>query len=104
MKPIKNLKNKINESILKIMEDSVDIKLYLLQEKGPLSFTFQDEKNSKKVNVSIGSKIECSCLENNKNEHCVHTIYVLNRFFKLKFNDVLILQTGFSDAELSKMI
>jgi hypothetical protein len=104
MKPFKNIKNKINETILKIMEESVDIKLYLLQEKGPLSFTFQEEKNAKKINVSIGSHIECTCAETNRNEHCVHTIYVLNRFFKLKFNDPLILQTSFSDAELSKMI
>jgi len=88
--------------MLKLMEESIEIKLYLLQEKGPLSFTFQEENNSKKINISIGKKIECSC--GVKNEHCVHSFYVLNRFFRLKFNDPLIIQIGYSDAELTKLI
>ena len=98
----RNWRSKKTPEIIKLMESSIDLRLYLIAEKGPLSFTFQDD-NSKKFFVNIGDKISCSCNQN-KNEHCIHTIYTLNRMFKIDFLDPLILQISFTDSELSKMI
>ena len=95
-------RTKADKELIKKFEESVDIKLYLIQEKGPLSFVLQDE-NKKKFTTSIGSEILCNC-NNVRKEHCVHSIYILNRIFKLSFTDPLILQVHYSDAELGKMI
>ena len=98
-------RSKPTQELIKFMEESVDLRLYLIAEKGPLSFTFQDEKG-KKFMINIGDKINCNCAGNKKElkEHCVHTIYVLNRIFKISFSDQLILQLQFTDSELNKMI
>jgi len=98
-------RSKPTQELIKIMEESVDLRLYLIAEKGPLSFTFQDDKG-KKFMINIGDRINCNCTGNKKElkEHCVHTIYVLNRIFKISFSDQLILQLQYSDSELNKMI
>ncbi len=95
-------RSKPSKELIKIFEDSVDLKLYLVQERGPLSFVFQN-KDRKKISVSIGDIVSCSC-GGGKIEHCIHSIFVLNRMFKIQFNDPLILQLGYTDAELSKII
>lgn len=98
-------RSKPNPELIRLMEESVDIRLYLVAEKGPLSFTFQDDKG-KKIIINIGDKINCNCTGNKKEqkEHCVHTLYVLNRIFKISFSDQLILQLQYTDSELNKMI
>ncbi len=98
-------RSKPSAELIRSMEESVDIRLYLIAEKGPLSFTFQDDKG-KKIMINIGDKINCNCTGNKKEqkEHCVHTIYVLNRIFKISFSDQLILQLQYTDSELNKMI
>jgi hypothetical protein len=95
-------RSKPTKELIKIFENSVDLKLYLVQERGPLSFVFQD-KERKKISVSIGDIVSCSC-GGGRIEHCIHSIWVLNRMFKIQFNDPLILQLGFTDPELSKII
>lgn len=95
-------KNKPNKDHIKLMEESVDITLYLVQEKGPLSFTFQNE-HKKKFHVNVGESISCSC-SGGRPQHCVHSLYVLNRMFKIQLDNPLIFQTGYTDAELGKMI
>ena len=95
-------RKKPSETLIKLMEDSVDLKLYLVQEKGPLCLTFQDD-NGKKYQISIGNTISCSC-GGGKTEHCIHTLFTLNRIFKIAFNNPLILQLQFSDSELNKLL
>lgn len=98
-------RSKPSPELIRLMEESVDLRLYLVAEKGPLSFTFQDDKG-KKIMINIGDKINCNCTGNKKEqkEHCIHTFYALNRIFKIPFSDQLILQLQFSDSELNKMI
>ena len=52
-------RKKPSENLIKLMEDSVDIKLFLVQERGPLSLLFQDEQG-KKFSITIGNDISCS--------------------------------------------
>lgn len=95
-------RTKHNQDLIKLMEDTIDLTLYLVQEKGPLSFVFQDD-SKKKYSINIGDKISCSC-GGGKKEHCVHTIYVLNRIFKIPLDNELLLQLNFTDSEITKMI
>lgn len=95
-------RSKPSPELIQLMEESVDIKLYLIHEKGPLSFTFQDE-SKKKYHINIGDKASCSC-GGGKKEHCVHTVFVLNRIFKIGFSDPLLYQLNYTDSELSKMV
>lgn len=137
---------KPDENLISLMNESVELELYLVHENGPLSFTFKDEVNQK-ISISIGNSIKCSCesfknnykilndkvLKDDKNSknimqiensiskrskstnklklndqkksiHCIHTIYVLNRIFKLNFSNPLIFQNSFSDSEINKLI
>ncbi len=87
----RNWRSKPTPELLNLMEASIDLRLYLIAEKGPLSFTFQDDSN-KKLFVNIGDKISCSCSES-KQDHCIHTLYTLNHLFKMDFCDPLIIQT-----------
>ena len=95
-------RKKPSENLIKLMEESVDIKLFLVQERGPLSLLFQDEQG-KKFSITIGNDISCSC-GGGKNEHCVHTLFALNKVYKIPFNDPLILQLHFTDQELNKLM
>jgi hypothetical protein len=95
-------RSKPTPELISIMEESVDIRLYLIQEKGPLSFVFQDD-DKKKYNINIGDGVHCSC-GGGKKEHCIHSIYVLNRIFKIQFNDPLIFQLSYSDSEVTKIL
>ena len=90
-------RKKPSEELIKLMEESVDLKLYLIHERGPLSLTFQDEQN-KKYEINIGNEISCSC-GGGKIEHCAHTLFALNKIYKIPFNNPLILQLQFTNQE-----
>ena len=95
-------RKKPSEELIKLMEESVDLKLYLIHERGPLSLTFQDE-SGKKYEINIGNEISCSC-GGGKIEHCAHTLFALNKIYKIPFNNPLILQLQFTDQELNKLM
>ena len=95
-------RKKPSEELIKLMEESVDLKLYLIHERGPLSLTFQDEMG-KKFEINIGNEISCSC-GGGKIEHCSHTLFALNKIYKIPFNNPLILQLQFTDQELDTLM
>ena len=95
-------RKKPSEELIKLMEESVDLKLYLIHERGPLSLTFQDEQN-KKYEINIGNEISCSC-GGGKIEHCAHTLFALNKIYKIPFNNPLILQLQFTNQELDTLM
>ena len=95
-------RKKPSEELIKLMEESVDLKLYLIHERGPLSLTFQDEQN-KKYEINIGNEISCSC-GGGKIEHCAHTLFALNKIYKIPFNNPLILQLQFTNQELDALM
>ena len=95
-------RKKPSEELIKLMEESVDLKLYLIHERGPLSLTFQDEQG-KKYEINIGNEISCSC-GGGKVEHCAHTLFALNKIYKIPFNNPLILQLQYTDQELDTLM
>ena len=95
-------RKKASEELIKLMEESVDLKLYLIHERGPLSLTFQDEQG-KKFEINIGNEISCSC-GGGKIEHCAHTLFALNKIYKIPYNNPLILQLQYTDQELNTLM
>jgi E3 ubiquitin-protein ligase ZSWIM2 len=78
------------------------VTLYLLGQNGPTSFVFKDRLDNK-YKVSIGSRIQCSC-QPNKNDHCLHSIYVMIRIFNIPTDNPLIRQASYLDSELSDIV
>jgi hypothetical protein len=102
--------NKPTDELISLMNQSVDLEMFLVQENGPLSFTFRTENNTK-ITTTIGDFIKCSCQLDKKfnktneiSKHCVHSIYVLNRIFKLNFSNKLMFQAKFTESELNKLV
>ena len=78
------------------------VTLYLVNQSGPTSFTFKDRLGAKHK-ASIGNSIHCSC-QMRANDHCLHTIYILIRLFKIPIDNPLIWQNSFLDSELTDII
>lgn len=78
------------------------ITLYLVAQSGPTSFVFNDRLNNK-YKVSIGSTIQCSC-QPSKNDHCLHSIYVMIRIFNIPTANPLVWQSAYLDSELSDIV
>ena len=96
--------SKPDEELIELMNESIDKTLYMVSQNGPLSFTFKDE-NGDKFTTMIGENIKCSCTQTKQmKKHCIHTIYVLNRIFKISFKNQLIYQIQFNESELNKII
>lgn len=79
-----------------------EYKLYLVHETGPTSFVFKDD-NDNKFKVSIGSIITCSC-GIVQNDHCIHTLYVLLKKFKVPATNPIIWQASYLDSELEGLV
>lgn len=99
---IRKWRKKPSEELIKLMEETVELRLYLVHERGPLSLTFRDEGNIK-YDVTIGNNIQCSC-GGGKKEHCVHTLFALNKIYHIPFNSPLILQLEYTDQELNTLL
>lgn len=74
-------RNKMPIEILKTMDVASRITLFLVGQSGPLSFTFKDRLGNK-IKTSIGANLKCSCSPG-KNDHCIHTLYVLLKIFRV---------------------
>ena len=81
MSRLQPYRNRIPTHIIKLMDVSSRITLFLVGQNGPLSFVFKDRLENK-FKVSIGAQVICSCTQN-KNDHCIHSLYVLLKIFKV---------------------
>lgn len=72
------------------------VTLYLLGQNGPTSFVFKDRLDNK-YKVSIGSSIHCSCSPG-RNDHCLHSIYVMTRIFSIPSDNPLVWQPAYLDS------
>ena len=95
-------RKKLSPKIEELIGIAAELKLYLLQENGPTSFVFKDELENK-IKTSIGSTITCSCSSNTR-DHCVHTLYVFLKIFKIDKENALLWQTSYLDNEISDLL
>ena len=93
---------KMPVEILRILDVASRITLFLVGQSGPLSFTFKDRLDNK-YKTSIGADLKCSCSPN-KNDHCIHTLYVLLKIFRLSPQNPVIWQAAYVDSELSDLV
>jgi hypothetical protein len=88
--------------ILQLLDVASRITLFLVGQSGPLSFTFKDRLNQK-YKTSIGAELKCSCSPS-RNDHCIHTAYVMLKIFKVSTENPIIWQAGYVDSELSDLL
>lgn len=74
----------------------------MVGQSGPLSFTFKDRLGNK-IKTSIGADLRCSCSPT-KNDHCIHTLYVLLKIFRLSPQNPIIWQAAYVDSELTDLL
>ena len=82
--------------ILPLIKVAMRITLYMVNQSGPTSFTFKDRLGAKHK-VSIGSSVSCTC-QMRANDHCIHSIYILIRIFKMGIDNPLVWQNSYIDS------
>lgn len=100
----KLVRDKLEDSSQLILA-ALDLKQFQLSTIGPTAFIFRDEEGNK-FKVIIGDPISCSC---NKNfqapiKHCVHTLFVLLKIFKLRSTDERLIQTKFNNIHIDQLV
>ena len=76
----------------------------MVHELGATTFEFKDD-NQNKFKVQVGHILQCSCTKTQKSqEHCVHTLYVLQKIFKRDKNDPLLWQKSYTDSEITELV
>jgi hypothetical protein len=88
--------------ILQILDVASRITLFLVDQRGPLSFTFKDRLDNK-YKTFIGPELKCSCSPG-KNDHCIHTAYVFLKVFRVSVDNPIIWQAAYVDSELSDLL
>lgn len=102
MSRLQPYRNRIPTHIIKLLDVSSRITLFLVGQNGPLSFVFKDRLENK-YKTTIGADIKCSC-STNKNDHCIHSLYVLLKIFKVSVQNPIIWQSSYIDSELSDLV
>lgn len=87
--------------IIPLIKIAMKMTLFMVNQSGPTSFTFKD-RIGVKHKVSIGNSLSCTCQRTN--DHCIHSIYILLRMFKMDLNNPLIWQNSYLDFELNDII
>ena len=87
--------------LLPLMEQALDIRLYLIQELGPTLFVFKDDDGNK-IKVQIGLHLGCSLCDP-LTDHCIHTLYVMQRIYQINAENPLLWQCSYIDSEISDL-
>ena len=87
--------------LLPIMEQAIDLRLYLIQELGPTVFIFKDDEGNK-IKVQIGIQISCSLCDPLQ-DHCIHTLYVLQKIYQIGAENPLLWQLSYIDSEVADL-
>ena len=82
--------------IMQLLDVASRITLFLVGQGGPLSFTFKDRLENK-YRTQIGPDLRCSCCPQ-RNDHCIHTVYVLLRIFRVSVDNPIIWQAAYVDS------
>lgn len=75
--------------------------LYMLQKYNEREFLFEDPLE-RQYRVQINKQITCTCHEGNLG-HCIHSLYILTRIYKLPENHPLIFKNSYTEEDLKLM-
>ena len=95
-------RSRIPTHIIQLLDVASRITLFLVGQTGPLSFTFKDRLDNK-YKTSIGPEVKCSC-STQRNDHCIHTIYILLKIFKISVENPIMWQAAYVDSQLSDLV
>lgn len=95
-------RSKMPVEILRTLDVASRITLFLVGQSGPLSFTFKDRLDNK-YKTSIGADLKCSC-SLSRNDHCIHTLYIMLKIFRVSPQNPVIWQAAYVDSELSDLV
>ena len=77
----KPYRSKAPASFFELVQVALSATFFLVHESGPTSFALKNEQG-KIIKVSLGSSHSCTC-GGGKSEHCLHTLYVLLKIFRV---------------------
>ena len=89
-------RSRIPTHIIQLLDVASRITLFLVGQTGHLSFTFKDRLDNK-YKTSIGPEVKCSC-STQRNDHCIHTIYILLKIFKISVENPIMWQAAYVDS------
>ncbi len=89
-------RNRMPTSIIQLLDVASRITLFLVGQNGPLCFIFKDRLGNK-YKTFIGDSLKCSCSPA-RNDHCIHTIYVLLKIFKVSPQNPIMWQAAYVDS------
>lgn len=98
----KPYRSKAPVTFFQIAQAALQSTFFLVHESGVTSFVLKDEQG-KSFKVSLGGTHSCTC-GGGKTEHCIHTVYVLLKIFKVLVDNPLIWQLSFIDSEINWLI
>lgn len=98
----KPYRSKANAAFFQLIQSALQSTFFLVHESGPTSFALKDEQG-KVIKVSLGSTHTCTC-GGGRSEHCIHTLYVLLKIFRVLPDNPIIWQTAFIDSEINWLI
>jgi len=84
--------------------DSLDsCRLYVLQQRGPLSFIVKRDGEKGKHRVMIGEKQSCSCHQDNT-KLCQHLFFVMIKVLRVSRDNPLVWQLSLVDREIGDIL
>ncbi len=89
-------------NIMQTLDVASRITLFLVGQAGPLSFTFKDRLENK-YKAQIGAEMKCSCSPQ-RNDHCIHTLYILLKIFKVAIDNPIIWQAAYVLFQTSLLV
>ena len=98
----KPYRSKAPASFFELVQVALSATFFLVHESGPTSFALKNEQG-KIIKVSLGSSHSCTC-GGGKSEHCLHTLYVLLKIFRVLPDNPIIWQLSFIDSEINWLI
>ena len=98
----KPYRSKATVAFCQLVESALQCTFFLVQESGPTSFALKDSEG-KVIKVSLGSTHSCTC-GGGRSEHCIHTLYVLLKIFRILPNNPIIWQLSFIDSEINWLL
>ena len=98
----KPYRSKATVIFFELVQSALASTFFLVHESGPTSFALKDEQG-KVFKISLGSNHSCSC-GGGRSEHCIHTLYVLLKIFRIQPDNPIIWQLSLIDSEINWLL
>lgn len=98
----KPYRSKAPANLFLCMQEALASTFFLVQETGPTNFVLKDDEQ-KIFKVKLGGTHSCTC-GGGRQEHCLHTLYVLLKIFRVLPDNPISWQLSFIDSEINWLL